>query len=393
MRNLSIKVLSGWELDEALPAWTRLSESLPGPGFFASPLWQVNYWRLRRSAGQPPVVIAGYGPDGSLVGVVPMTRLETGRRQHASSLRMSTGTGEYASYWCCHPDWVQSFVPAVYDFLNGSFSCWSKLVLNYLPADSSACGAWIDFCRRNRVPIEIQCDDRVPFIRVEDSSRDARALLSPKYSKEIMRKIRALEKRGDLEFTVVRDSSEFEEQFEAFLRVEASGWKGKDGGAIVLQQDTLKFWLNVAKGAAEMGRLRLYLLRCGGRAIAGELGVIWGGRFFCLKIAYDEEYSNFAPGIMMTLHALKACLEDPTISVYDRCGELPLMLKSAAEYYPTRRLVIASKSPLYRLFFRGRLVAKSMLRLYRSMTTRTPRLVGSVRHSESGAGQPSSSDS
>lgn len=365
MVELNFKIVRDSELDSLLPEWEHLSESLPGPAFFASPLWQVNYWRCRSVAGPRPLVIAAFAEDASLVGVVPVARLDRERHNLVRPLRMSTGTGEYASYWCCHPSYADAFVAGLYQVFDREFRLWSKLAVNYLPSSSAVRIAWLSFCDSNRIPIEVEVADSVPIIRVDDIGGEARDLLAPKYAKEIVRKTRSLEKYGPIEALAVRQPYELDQYFDEFLQIEASGWKAQDGGAIALQPDALQFWKSVAYGAAEKGCLRLHLLSCGGRWIAAEMGVVWGETFHCLKIAYNEEFRNFAPGIMMTLEALQESLHDPQVKVYDRCGEIPHMLKAAAENYSTQRLVIAPRNPILRGYFVSRRFLKRVTRRYR----------------------------
>jgi CelD/BcsL family acetyltransferase involved in cellulose biosynthesis len=90
------------------------------------------------------------------------------------------------------------------------------------------------------------------------------------------------------------------------FRVEASGWKGRVGTAILSQPSTATFYREVARWAASRGWLRLGFLRADGRAAAFEFALEKDGVVSLVKGGYDEALSRFGPGILL-LHDL---LED-----------------------------------------------------------------------------------
>src|SRR5262249_10886032 len=65
--------------------------------------------------------------------------------------------------------------------------------------------------------------------------------------------------------------------------------------------------------ACAAGVLRVCWLRIGGAAAAVQLAAEWGGRFWLLKIGYDERFARCSPGMLLTLetirHAARAGLD------------------------------------------------------------------------------------
>jgi CelD/BcsL family acetyltransferase involved in cellulose biosynthesis len=86
------------------------------------------------------------------------------------------------------------------------------------------------------------------------------------------------------------------EALEDAFAVEASGWKGEQGTAIVSQPDTRRFYEEIADWAAERDILRIAILRIDGRAAAMHLSIEAGGDYYMLKTGYEAELEKAGPG-------------------------------------------------------------------------------------------------
>ena len=80
------------------------------------------------------------------------------------------------------------------------------------------------------------------------------------------------------------------------LRIEVSGWKGREGTAIADRPREERFQRLLARWADSRGWLRLWFLRLDDRPIAFRLGIEARGVFTSLKIGYLEEYAAQSPG-------------------------------------------------------------------------------------------------
>jgi CelD/BcsL family acetyltransferase involved in cellulose biosynthesis len=91
---------------------------------------------------------------------------------------------------------------------------------------------------------------------------------------------------------------------EAF-RVEAAGWKGREGTALAEDSERAAFYRRYAAAACRKGTLRMGFLRIGGRAAAMQLAVTSGGRFWLLKIGYDDSFARCSPGTLLMLETIR----------------------------------------------------------------------------------------
>lgn len=107
---------------------------------------------------------------------------------------------------------------------------------------------------------------------------------------------------------------------DAMLRVEASGWKGREGTAILDSAAETRFYTDLARAAAAAGVLQLALLWDGAALVAFEYGVIGGDRLFLLKVGFDEAFADHSPGHLLAAWHIGCCCADPGLSTYDKMG-------------------------------------------------------------------------
>jgi CelD/BcsL family acetyltransferase involved in cellulose biosynthesis len=144
---------------------------------------------------------------------------------------------------------------------------------------------------------------RVPLQRTWD---EFEASISSGRRSDLRRYRRRAEKLGKVEFEAVHpDIGSLAPHMEELLRVEASGWKGQSGSALLCEPQFRNFYEHYARSAARSGMLRLFFLRIGGKIVAARLAVEYSGRLWDLKIGYDETLSKCAPGVLLTHETLR----------------------------------------------------------------------------------------
>jgi hypothetical protein len=76
----------------------------------------------------------------------------------------------------------------------------------------------------------------------------------------------------------------------------------------------------VATAAHERNRLMMFALRHGGRTIAMQLDLLGTQQSgFALKVAYDEEYGKFSPGVLLELDAIRFLHRERRAMWLDSC--------------------------------------------------------------------------
>jgi CelD/BcsL family acetyltransferase involved in cellulose biosynthesis len=127
--------------------------------------------------------------------------------------------------------------------------------------------------------------------------------------KELGRQRRRMERAHDVDLSAIAPPSALAAELQAGLELEASGWKGAHGTAILSAPQTERFYRRIATTFAERGELRLSSLRLDGELAAWELGVLFAGRLHALKVGYDERLRPLAPGHLLALATIERCFE------------------------------------------------------------------------------------
>jgi len=89
-----------------------------------------------------------------------------------------------------------------------------------------------------------------------------------------------------------------------FLALEHRGWKGHAGSALASHPATQAFFRQAMGGAAALGRLQIRRLDLDGNPIAMLVNFLAPPGSFSFKIAYDEAYARFSPGVLLQLDNL-----------------------------------------------------------------------------------------
>lgn len=96
---------------------------------------------------------------------------------------------------------------------------------------------------------------------------------------------------------------------EEVYRIEGSGWKGRAGSALMANESIRGFIARFSELACKKGSLRVCFLCVQGIAIATILGIEQEGRFWVLKIGYDEQWARCSPGIQITMETIRYAFE------------------------------------------------------------------------------------
>ncbi|WP_158266742.1 GNAT family N-acetyltransferase [Alsobacter soli] len=278
-----------WEPDFALPA-----AALPG---VAPPLF-VAAWRgermtallvLRRPRlGRLATVLRGWAHDQAVLGTPLLD-----------------------------PVYGAEDLAAIVAWLRRAFPLAQAVLLPWMDEDSQA-GAQIE-AATGRSAIRLGAHERAALFR-ESAEAGAAPAVSAKRGKELARLRRRLAERGDLLSRSAVTPMEVEQACASFAALEARGWKGRRGTAFASDPARLKFLQAVTMGFARRGECRIDLLTLDGAAIT--VGIVLGGdaRALYWKTTYDEAFSVYSPGVLLTQVLTERQLSNPALRLTDSCA-------------------------------------------------------------------------
>jgi CelD/BcsL family acetyltransferase involved in cellulose biosynthesis len=145
------------------------------------------------------------------------------------------------------------------------------------------------------------------------------ASLSGKKRKELRRQLNRLGELGTVAFDRRADEEALDEWTEAFLALEAAGWKGKEGSALALAKPTASLFREALAGAAAQGRLERLTMTLDGKPIAMLANFVCPPGMFSFKTTYDESMSKYSPGVLLQCENLMT-LNRQEIAWSDSCA-------------------------------------------------------------------------
>lgn len=124
-----------------------------------------------------------------------------------------------------------------------------------------------------------------------------------------------------------------------FYQLEASGWKGRDG-TCVLGDGSRPFYDEVTRSAAREGYLSLYTLELNQTLLAAHICFTHKDKCYSPKVAYNEDYKQFAPGHLIMAEIIKDCAQRG-IRVFDITGQdQPWKMKWTSQARPVTHYYI-----------------------------------------------------
>jgi CelD/BcsL family acetyltransferase involved in cellulose biosynthesis len=92
-----------------------------------------------------------------------------------------------------------------------------------------------------------------------------------------------------------------EGELDRAFELEAAGWKGAAGTAIVSAEETARFYRSVAGAYQRLGELRLSTITLDGELAAFDLCLLHANRLWTLKGSYNESFGRLSPGMVLLL--------------------------------------------------------------------------------------------
>jgi hypothetical protein len=144
--------------------------------------------------------------------------------------------------------------------------------------------------------------------------------LNAKRRRELRRQRARLAEQGRLELCELSPGEDPAPWIREFLALEAGGWKGAAGVAAALHPAERAYVEEMAARAHQRGRLMMMGLRLDGRPIALKYNLLAGNGSFAFKIAFDESFARYSPGVLLELDNIHRLHRMPEVRWMDSCA-------------------------------------------------------------------------
>jgi CelD/BcsL family acetyltransferase involved in cellulose biosynthesis len=137
-------------------------------------------------------------------------------------------------------------------------------------------------------------------ITVSGTFDDYWATVHKNLRQNVDRRQRRLAREGiSIELVETRDAADVAACVAEYSALEASGWKGDKGTAVIAGNFQAQFYRTALEALCREREAVIYRLRMGDKTIASDLCVERNGILVILKTAYDESLSNHSPGLII----------------------------------------------------------------------------------------------
>ncbi len=170
--------------------------------------------------------------------------------------------------------------------------------------------------------------------------------LSKNLRSTVRRRRKRLAELGEMEIEVVTGGPDLPALLDRCFELEAGGWKGEKGTAILSTPETLRFYTALAGWAAEAGLLSLCLLRLDGSVVAFNYSLEDERHHYLLKLGHDVALNEASPGTVLTAAMVERAFAGDLQS-YEFLGEPDrYKLQWASGSHKVFRAQVFSRSPL-----------------------------------------------
>lgn len=216
-------------------------------------------------------------------------------------------------------------------------------VLPDMRLDGPVASLFRSVAEARNLPLAVTGETERPFLESDlEGDSYLKNSLRPHHLREFRRLKRRLGELGELEHRVARTADEIRLGIEAFLALEAAGWKGRRRTAMAIDRFRAAFAREAIDLLGEQDLCRVHSLALNGKIIACVVVFVEAGVAYTWKTTYDEAYAAFSPGTLLMIEVTRHHLEDPNIALTDSCAvpDHPVMSRIWSERKPLGTMVI-----------------------------------------------------
>jgi hypothetical protein len=140
-----------------------------------------------------------------------------------------------------------------------------------------------------------------------------------RHGQTLLRRERKLATHGRIQYIVAEgDTPAGQAMLDAFLTLEAKGWKGRQGTALACRPASLAFARQAFRGASPATLYEALMLN--DQPLAVNVNLLSGGVLYTVKAAFDEDYRGYSPGNLLDRHTIALATGESGVTRVDSCA-------------------------------------------------------------------------
>ncbi len=325
LSNKNIKIIkTPEELEEYIPAWETLVNNATDENIFFEP--SILIPALRYLNHEQAFILLIFADEASkehgLIGLFPLVYRKKYKGLPIHHLSIWQTPQCFLSTPLVHKDYIQTCLEQLFQWLEQTQEYFFSF-REFL--DDSLFSKELEFFLKTK---KYRIDEVEQYQRAflqSNLTKDQylKQGISSKRRKNWRNRANALAKLGKVKITILDKSNTTENirsWIQDFLQLEQSGWKGKEGTALACDEKETKYFIEITKNAALQRKLLMYKLTLDNQPIAMQSNFIANDGAFAFKVAYDENYSKYSPGMSLELENLDYILSNSQIKWMDSCA-------------------------------------------------------------------------
>ncbi|QQO17298.1 GNAT family N-acetyltransferase [Bradyrhizobium diazoefficiens] len=295
--------------------WRALAQRAVEPNGYYLPAWELAVSASARGRTDASALAALDGSSGRLIGLMPVMSLWRALKIPLPALMSAHPYGTLCSPLIDRDAAIDAATRLLQQARQAGAHA---LVLNDVALDGAAMNALKQALDRDGLkPRILSSYTRASLDATQDGEMLLRDALGTKKLKELRRQRHRLEAHGPVVFDIARKSDEIRPALETFLQLEASGWKGQRGTALIQHGGDATFIRRAVPALAETAQCEIVTLRAGATPVAAGIVLRHQDRAFFFKLGIDERFAKYSPGVQLTLDLTRHLCADPAIASAD----------------------------------------------------------------------------
>lgn len=139
--------------------------------------------------------------------------------------------------------------------------------------------------------------------------------------KEARRLRRRMEELGAVTYRSLRTPADIRQGAELFMALEDSGWKGARGTSLLADPSITTFARAMTRLMARKGKISIESLEVDGKPVAMGVVLESNNRAYFWKLAYDEAFARYSPGVQLTLELSQRLSAREDVALVDSCAK------------------------------------------------------------------------
>ena len=286
-------------LDGITSSWDELRHCLRWSSIFVLPAWLKVWWEA--FGREAELYLRTLRQGEKVIGFAPLLV-----NKATASFIGSADVCDYLDFVIV-PGGERDFFKVLLDDLREKGI--KKLDLRPLRPDSTVLTQLVSVAENRGYEVTCRPEDVSLELDLPATWNEYLAILKNKQRHEVSRKLRRLWEAGSIEHRCVEVGQEVEDYLDIFMKLFSLS---KDEKASFMNHNRESFFRSLAKAMAEIGLLRLGILKMDKVPMAMTMGFDYDGWHYLYNSAYDPQFSYLSAGLLCKVLCLKESIEKGT---------------------------------------------------------------------------------